>query len=130
MFYILTKAKLTYLYQQLKTKFAALNHSHTVATKSAAGFMSAADKTKLDGLGTTTVSVSKTTFTSDDESWVEGGIGYTLTVATSSTNILNVWRTLSDGTNEIVVTGISTTENSITIETIDKFDGFILCLNI
>jgi hypothetical protein len=31
---------------------AASNHSHTAATTNAAGFMSAADKTKLDAVGT------------------------------------------------------------------------------
>ena len=39
---------------------AAGNHTHAAATTSAAGFMSTADKTKLDGLGTNLV--SKKTF--------------------------------------------------------------------
>lgn len=44
---------------------AAGNHTHTAATQSAAGFMSAADKTKLDGLSTYAKGIRGYTFLSD-----------------------------------------------------------------
>ena len=47
---LLDESGLKYLWSQLKTKFAMASHTHDAATKSAAGMMSAADKTKLDGI--------------------------------------------------------------------------------
>lgn len=38
------------LWAKAKATFAPKSHTHGAATKSAAGFMSAADKEKLDGL--------------------------------------------------------------------------------
>lgn len=47
---LLDESGLKYLWSQLKTKFAMASHTHDAATKSTAGMMSAADKTKLDGI--------------------------------------------------------------------------------
>ena len=47
---LLDESGLKYLWSQLKNKFAAASHTHDAATKSTAGMMSAADKTKLDGI--------------------------------------------------------------------------------
>lgn len=61
----LNNAGLSYLFGKLKTIFAPINHGHGGATQSAAGFMSVADKKKLDGI-------------------TEGANKYTLPTATSS----------------------------------------------
>lgn len=53
--YIKTKTDALY---QAKGSYAASSHSHSVATTSANGFMSSADKVKLDALGET-VSIQK-----------------------------------------------------------------------
>ena len=47
---LLDESGLKYLWSQLKTKFAMASHTHDAATKSTAGMMSAADKTKLTAL--------------------------------------------------------------------------------
>ena len=39
---------LRHLWSELKKKFAAIDHSHDVATASSAGLLSATDKSKLD----------------------------------------------------------------------------------
>lgn len=41
-------------------RYAAANHTHATATASVAGFMSAADKTKLDGLSESSVDIVRT----------------------------------------------------------------------
>ena len=46
----LSNAGLSYFFGKLKTIFAPISHGHGGATQSAAGFMSAADKKKLDGI--------------------------------------------------------------------------------
>lgn len=46
----LSNAGLSYFFGKLKTIFAPISHGHRGATQSAAGFMSAADKKKLDGI--------------------------------------------------------------------------------
>lgn len=43
------------------SRYAAMSHTHAEATTGAAGFMSAADKTKLDGLNNYTLSEASTT---------------------------------------------------------------------
>lgn len=61
----LSNAGLSYFFGKLKTIFAPISHGHGGATQSAAGFMSAADKKKLDGIA-------------------EGANKYSLPTATSS----------------------------------------------
>lgn len=46
---LLDKDGLTRVWAKCKAAFATASHTHSAATTSAAGFMSAADKTKLDG---------------------------------------------------------------------------------
>lgn len=43
---------LSYFWAKCKAAFAAVGHSHSAATQSAAGYMSASDKKKLDGVAT------------------------------------------------------------------------------
>lgn len=61
----LSNAGLNYFFGKLKTIFAPISHGHGGATQSEAGFMSAADKKKLDGIA-------------------EGANKYSLPTATSS----------------------------------------------
>lgn len=61
----LNNAGLSYFFGKLKTIFAPISHGHGGATQSEAGFMSAADKKKLDGIA-------------------EGANKYSLPTATSS----------------------------------------------
>lgn len=68
--------------------------------------------------------VIKLEFTVDDERWVETAFGWKITIPTENMNLLNVWRTLEDG-NEIVVVGVTANENNVSVESLDKFNGFI-----
>lgn len=47
---LLDKDGLTRVWAKCKAAFATASHTHSAATTSTAGFMSAADKTKLNGL--------------------------------------------------------------------------------
>lgn len=62
---------LNYFYEKLKTKFALASHTHSVATTSANGFMSASDKTKLNGIATaaTKNSIIQSTVTLTVSGW-------------------------------------------------------------
>lgn len=69
--------------------------------------------------------VIKLEFTDTDERWVETDFGFKITISTENMNLLNVWRTLDDGSNEIIVAGITTSANSVSVESLDKFNGFV-----
>lgn len=62
-----------WIYWMKPSKFAASGHTHSNATTSAAGFMSAADKTKLDGIASGATKVTSSTV----EGW-----GYTKNTGT------------------------------------------------
>ncbi len=49
--------------------FASASHTHATATSSTDGFMSAADKSKLDGIGTHTISTSSPSWGNDGDIW-------------------------------------------------------------
>lgn len=89
----LSNAGLSYFFGKLKTIFAPISHGHGGATQSAAGFMSAADKKKLDGI-------------------TEGANKYSLPTATSS--VLGGVK-LSDSTSSISSTsgGIAATPAAV-----------------
>lgn len=89
----LNYAGLGYFFGKLKTIFAPISHGHGGATQSAAGFMSAADKKKLDGIA-------------------EGANKYSLPTATS--NVLGGVK-LSDSTSSISSTsgGIAATPAAV-----------------
>ena len=76
----LSNAGLSYFFGKLKTIFAPISHGHGGATQSAAGFMSAADKKKLDGIAEGANKYSLPTATSN----VLGGVK--LSDSTSSTS--------------------------------------------
>lgn len=76
----LSNAGLSYFFGKLKTIFAPISHGHGGATQSAAGFMSAADKKKLDGIAKGANKYSLPTATSN----VLGGVK--LSDSTSSTS--------------------------------------------
>lgn len=79
----LSNAGLSYFFGKLKTIFAPISHGHGGATQSAAGFMSAADKKKLDGIAEGANKYSLPTATSN----VLGGVKLSdSTSSTSSTN--------------------------------------------
>lgn len=79
----LNNAGLSYFFGKLKTIFAPISHGHGGATQSAAGFMSAADKKKLDGIAEGANKYSLPTATSS----VLGGVKLSdSTSSTSSTN--------------------------------------------
>ena len=44
--------RLSYALSKIEARYALRSHSHTAATTAAAGFMSAADKVKLNGIST------------------------------------------------------------------------------
>lgn len=86
----LSNAGLSYFFGKLKTIFAPISHGHGGATQSAAGFMSAADKKKLDGIA-------------------EGANKYSLPTATSS--VLGGVKTGANITNNSGV--LSVTANNV-----------------
>lgn len=87
----LSNAGLSYFFGKLKTIFAPISHGHGGATQSAAGFMSAADKKKLDGIA-------------------EGANKYSLPTATS--NVLGGVKTGANITNNSGV--LSVTADNVT----------------
>lgn len=84
----LSNAGLSYFFGKLKTIFAPISHGHGGATQSAAGFMSAADKKKLDGIA-------------------EGANKYSLPTATSS--VLGGVKTGANITNNSGVLSVTAT---------------------
>lgn len=82
----LSNAGLSYFFGKLKTIFAPISHGHGGATQSAAGFMSAADKKKLDGIA-------------------EGANKYSLPTATS--NVLGGVKTGANITNNSGVLSVT-----------------------
>lgn len=82
----LSNAGLSYFFGKLKTIFAPISHGHGGATQSAAGFMSAADKKKLDGIA-------------------EGANKYNLPTATS--NVLGGVKTGANITNNSGVLSVT-----------------------
>lgn len=87
----LSNAGLSYFFGKLKTIFAPISHGHGGATQSAAGFMSAVDKKKLDGIA-------------------EGANKYSLPTATSS--VLGGVKTGANITNNSGV--LSVTADNVT----------------
>lgn len=81
----LNNAGLSYFFGKLKTIFAPISHGHGGATQSAAGFMSAADKKKLDGIAEGANKYSLPTATSS----VLGGVKTGANI-TNSSGVLSV----------------------------------------
>lgn len=81
----LSNAGLSYFFGKLKTIFAPISHGHGGATQSEAGFMSAADKKKLDGIAEGANKYSLPTATSS----VLGGVK-TGTNITNNSGVLSV----------------------------------------
>lgn len=81
----LSNAGLSYFFGKLKTIFAPISHGHGGAAQSAAGFMSAADKKKLDGIAEGANKYSLPTATSN----VLGGVK-TGTNITNNSGVLSV----------------------------------------
>lgn len=69
---------------------AAASHSHSAATTSTAGFMSAADKTKLDGIA-------------------EGANNYTYTLPEGTSTILGGFKLISDTAQTVAPNALTTT---------------------
>lgn len=88
----LSNAGLSYFFGKLKTIFAPISHGHGGATQSAAGFMSAADKKKLDGIAEGANKYSLPTATSNVLGGVKTGANITNnsgTISISKTNVTN-----------------------------------------
>lgn len=77
--YLLVATNNNKIQHRLSTSFAAASHSHSPATTSAAGYMSAADKTKLNGIATGANNYSLPTASS-----TLGGVKTTSTVTSTS----------------------------------------------
>lgn len=94
--------------------YAASSHSHSDATTSAAGFMSAADKTKLDGVATSANNYVHPTSAGNKHIPSGGAAGQFLKYSSSGTA---VWATPSYTTNTDTVTsvGISGSETTGTV---------------
>lgn len=70
--------------------------------------------------------IVKLEFASNDERWVDGGIGKMITIPTENMNVISVWKSCEDGSAEMVVTGVNHSGIAITIETLSPFDGFVV----
>lgn len=86
----LSNAGLSYFFGKLKTIFAPISHGHGGATQSAAGFMSAADKKKLDGIAEGANKYSLPTATSSVLGGVKTGANITNSSGVLSVTAANV----------------------------------------
>lgn len=86
----LSNAGLSYFFGKLKTIFAPISHGHGGATQSAAGFMSAADKKKLDGIADGANKYSLPTATSNVLGGVKTGANITNNSGVLSVTAANV----------------------------------------
>jgi len=85
------------------TDFASADHGHTAATQSDAGFMSSADKTKLDGIAASANNYSLPTASST----VLGGIkvGTNLSISSGVLSSSDTWETNTNARAGIVASG-------------------------
>lgn len=90
----LSNAGLSYFFGKLKTIFAPISHGHGGATQSAAGFMSAADKKKLDGIAEGANKYSLPTATSKVLGGVKTGANITNNSGVLSVTAANVTNAL------------------------------------
>lgn len=90
----LNNAGLGYFFGKLKTIFAPISHGHGGATQSAAGFMSAADKKKLDGIAEGANKYSLPTATSNVLGGVKTGANITNNSGVLSVTAANVTNAL------------------------------------
>jgi hypothetical protein len=90
----LSNAGLSYFFGKLKTIFAPISHGHGGATQSAAGFMSAADKKKLDGIAEGANKYSLPTATSNVLGGVKTGVNITNNSGVLSVTAANVTNAL------------------------------------
>lgn len=90
----LSNAGLSYFFGKLKTIFAPISHGHGGATQSAAGFMSAADKKKLDGIAEGANKYSLPTATSNVLGGVKTGANITNNSGVLSVTVANVTNAL------------------------------------
>lgn len=90
----LNNAGLGYFFGKLKTIFAPISHGHGGATQSAAGFMSAADKKKLDGIAEGANKYSLPTATSNVLGGVKTGANITNNSGVLSVTSANVTNAL------------------------------------
>lgn len=90
----LNYAGLGYFFGKLKTIFAPISHGHGGATQSAAGFMSAADKKKLDGIAEGANKYSLPTATSNVLGGVKTGANITNNSGVLSVTAANVTNAL------------------------------------
>lgn len=90
----LSNAGLSYFFGKLKTIFAPISHGHGGATQSAAGFMSADDKKKLDGIAEGANKYSLPTATSNVLGGVKTGANITNNSGVLSVTAANVTNAL------------------------------------
>lgn len=90
----LSNAGLSYFFGKLKTIFAPISHGHGGATQSEAGFMSAADKKKLDGIAEGANKYSLPTATSSVLGGVKTGANITNNSGVLSVTAANVTNAL------------------------------------
>lgn len=90
----LSNAGLSYFFGKLKTIFAPISHGHGGATQSAAGFMSVADKKKLDGIAEGANKYSLPTATSNVLGGVKTGANITNNSGVLSVTAANVTNAL------------------------------------
>ena len=86
----MSNAGLSYFFGKLKTIFAPISHGHGGATQSAAGFMSVADKKKLDGIAEGANKYSLPTATSSVLGGVKTGANITNNSGVLSVTAANV----------------------------------------
>lgn len=97
-------------------KYAAKNHTHTAATTGAAGFMSAADKTKLNGLSNYTLpKASASALGGIQIGYTESGKNYPVELDSSGKAFVNVpW------TDTNTTYGVATTSSNGLMSSADK----------
>ena len=116
------KTKPSYAWSEITSKpstFTPASHSHDAATQSANGFMSAADKTKLDGI---TESADSVSFTRSLTSGTKVG---TITINGTGTDLYAPTNTDTHYTAKNVVASSSTGTANVTAETNNPYLNLI-----
>lgn len=80
-------------------------------------------KTEIDNM-LENAGYTKIDFTTTS-SWVSGGIGFKLTLQHNGAKTVNVYHNLGNNKYEPVIVGVEILSSNITIESFEKFNGFV-----
>ena len=122
---VLDLSGLNYFFTKLKTVFALKSHTHNAVTTSANGYMSASDKTKLNGIATSATknSITQSTITLTASKWSSNTQTVTVSGVTASNMVVvsvvsnvNGIECTAQGTNTLTFTAETTPTVNVTVK--------------